>query len=249
MSEHPEPLPDHGDVFFDGGNLDCGSGLVLLIREHMSTVPQDGVLEMRSMEPSVGMDLPPWCRMVGHTLLGSRVEGTATTYYIRKGGTEQARDEQKSLEDDKRKAREYAWRLRTRSSEVLQSTVYCRNFSFVVGQPASFEEQDRHPCAVEYLLGALSGALSTAFATACSRQEITVDDIEISIQGRLKNILSHLGIEHGDPSLDTVDISCYVSSFDDRDAITSLWKDTLEKCPVTSTLKKCVTINTRLNII
>ena len=56
MSDHLEPLPDHGDVFFDGGNLDCGSGLVLLIREHMSTVPRNGVLEMRSMEPSQNGD-------------------------------------------------------------------------------------------------------------------------------------------------------------------------------------------------
>ena len=55
--------PDH---VFDGGDLDCGSGLVLLIREHMQKVPVGGILEMRSLEPTVCDDLPPWCRMVGH---------------------------------------------------------------------------------------------------------------------------------------------------------------------------------------
>ena len=59
--------PDH---VFDGGDLDCGSGLVLLIRESMQRVPPGGVLELRSREPSVRDDLPPWCRMVGHEFLG-----------------------------------------------------------------------------------------------------------------------------------------------------------------------------------
>ena len=52
--------PDH---MFDGGDLDCGSGLILLIRENMLAVPVGGILEMRSREPSVADDLPPWCRM------------------------------------------------------------------------------------------------------------------------------------------------------------------------------------------
>lgn len=249
MKENGEPLPERGDIYFDGGNLDCGSGLVLLIRNHMDSVPDHGILEMRSLEPSVGMDLPPWCRMTGHELLGSRTDGTATTYFIRKGDSELARQEQKTLEQDKSRAREYAWRLRTRSGNGLQSTVYCRNFSYVVGQPASFEEQDKHPCAVEYLLGALSGALATAFASACSRNNISVDDIEISIQGRLNNVLAHLGIESGDPSLDSIELTCYASSFDDEKTIRALWQDTLDRCPITATLKKCTAIDTRLNII
>ena len=60
--------PDH---VFDGGDLDCGSGLVLLIREHMQRVPEGGVLELRSVETTVTDDLPPWCRMVGHEYLGA----------------------------------------------------------------------------------------------------------------------------------------------------------------------------------
>ncbi|MEZ5194875.1 MAG: hypothetical protein R2764_00295 [Bacteroidales bacterium] len=60
-------IPDH---VFDGGDLDCGSGLVLLIRENMRKVPVGGIMEMRSLEPSVCDDLPPWCRMVGHDYLG-----------------------------------------------------------------------------------------------------------------------------------------------------------------------------------
>ena len=242
-------LPEKGDYFFDGGNLDCGSGLALLIRQQMSTIPAGGVLEMRSSEPSVELDLPPWCRLVGHDLLGSRREGQATSYFIRKGSNETAQRDQEKLVEDKQKARDYEWRLRTRSSEPLKSTVYCRNFSFAVGQPASFEERDRNPSAVEYLLGALSGALCTAFATACSRQGLKVDDIEISVQGGIDNVLAHLGLEDGDPSLSHIKVTCYASTFDSPESVREVWDQVVRRCPLTQTLLKNTTVSTRLNIV
>ena len=64
-------------------------------------------------------------------------------------------DEEKALDEDKERAKTYEWRVRSRSTGHLKSTVYFRNFSFDVGQPASFEEKDEHPSAVEYLLAAL----------------------------------------------------------------------------------------------
>jgi uncharacterized OsmC-like protein/TusA-related sulfurtransferase len=249
MTETDGTLPDRGDVYFDGGNLDCGSGLALLIREHMGRVPDGGVLEIHSLEPSVELDLPPWCRMVGHTLLGSRKQGQSTAYFIRKGASELAVKDQRQLEEDKQKARDYTWRLRTRSSDTLRSSVYCRNFSFIVGQPASFEEKDRHPSAIEYLLGALSGSLCTAFATACSQKRLKIDDIELTIEGGIKNIFAHLGTEHGDPSMDTINITCYVSTFEDPAAVRKTWEEVLSRCPVTQTLNKAVSINAKLNII
>jgi hypothetical protein len=78
--------------------------------------------------------------------------------------------------------------------------VYCRNFSWEVGQPASFEEKDAHPSAVEYLLGALSASLSTGFASEASRAGLQVDDIEIATHGQLENGLALLGLGDGEPS-------------------------------------------------
>ena len=62
------------DYTFDGGDMDCGSGLILLIRQHMERVPAGGVLEIRSAEPTVTAELPPWCRMTGHEYLQTREE-------------------------------------------------------------------------------------------------------------------------------------------------------------------------------
>ena len=34
------------DVSFDGGDLDCGNGLLLLIRKHIDPLPRGGLLEI-----------------------------------------------------------------------------------------------------------------------------------------------------------------------------------------------------------
>ena len=59
------------DVSFDGGDLDCGNGLLLLIRKHIDPLPRGGLLELRSTEISVDEDLPAWCRMTGNELLSA----------------------------------------------------------------------------------------------------------------------------------------------------------------------------------
>ena len=235
------------DRVFDGGDLDCGSGLVLLIRENMLRVPEQGVLEMRSRESTVRDDLPPWCRMVGHEYLGF-VEGAGyTSFFIRRKAP--LAEEEQNLDQDKLRAKEYAWRARARSTGSLKSTVYCRNFSIDVGQPASFEESDKNPSAVEYLLAALAGDLTTGFATECGKSGIEADDIELTISGRLKNILAHLGLEEGDPSFESIEIKCFVSSFDHEEKVREAWRRTQERSPLFATLRKAADINIKLAIL
>ena len=89
-------------------------------------------------------------------------------FFVRKGAGQAAQEEAKALEEDKDRARQYEWRLRARASGHLKTTVYCRNFQWDLGQPASFEEKDAHPSAVEAVLGALAGDLVTGFATAAA---------------------------------------------------------------------------------
>ena len=65
-----KPLASPAAVL-DGGNLDCGSGLLLLIRKQIDPLVAGQILEIRSTEPSVAEDLPAWCRMTGHPLVRS----------------------------------------------------------------------------------------------------------------------------------------------------------------------------------
>jgi uncharacterized OsmC-like protein len=236
--------PDH---VFEGGDLDCGSGLILLIRENMLLVPEQGTLEMRSREPTVKNDLPPWCRMVGHEYLGFLEGDGFTRYFIRRSRS--SPDEGKILEKDKTRAKEYAWKARARSTGHLKSTVYCRNFSIEVGQPASFEESDKHPSAVEYLLSALAGDLATGFATESAKSSLKIDDIEMTISGKLHNILAHLGLEEGDPSFASIEMKCFASTFEDEAKVREAWERTIKRSPLAATLSKAVDIKIKLAIL
>jgi hypothetical protein len=236
--------PDH---VFDGGSLDCGSGLILLIRENMLRVPEQGIFEMRSSEPTVQGDLPPWCRMVGLEYMGSLEGDGFTRYFIRR--TVNVVDEVKSLEKDKLRAKEYEWRARARSTGNLKSTVYCRNFSIEVGQPASFEASDKYPSAVEYLLAALAGDLITGFAAECTKNSLAVDDIEMTVSGRLNNILAHLGLEDGDPSFASIEMKLFISSFEDQAKVCAAWDRTLKRSPMAATLDKAVDLKVKLSIL
>jgi len=245
------------DVVFDGGDLDCGSGLVLLIREAMLGAPVGGVMEMRSSEPTVGDDLPPWCRMAGHGYLG-RLPGHApgqVRYFVRRGELAQAQapnqmvDEEAALAEDKAKAKQYVWRLRTRATGHQQATVYCRNFSWVLGQAASFEEKDAHPSAVEAVLGALGASLATAYATEAARSGLTVDDIELTVSGRLHNVLAHLGLEQGDPSLSDIEVKCYASTLDDEAAARAAFETIVARSPIAATLKKAANLTVKFAVV
>jgi TusA-related sulfurtransferase/uncharacterized OsmC-like protein len=237
------------DHVLDGGDLDCGSGLVLLIREHMQRVPEGGILELRSRERTVCDDLPSWCRMVGHDYLGSRPGDLPdqTRFFVRRGAGAAA--EAAALADDKARAREYEWRLRARSTGGLCTTAYCRNFSFIVGQPASFEEKDEHPSALEYLLGALAGDLATGFATACARAGLQVDDVEITVRAKLHNVLAHLGLEEGDPSLEVVKVKVFASTLDDEVRVRAVWDEVIRRSPLATTLARATRLETQLTTI
>ena len=237
--------PDH---VFDGGNLDCGSGLILFIRENMLKTAEGGILEMRSREPTVADDLPPWCRMTGHEYLGF-LEGPGYMRYFMRRGNTSSENEAKALKEDKEKAKRYEWRARARATGHLKSTVYTRNFSFDVGQPASFEEKDTYPSAVEYLLGALAGSLTSGFASECAMENLEIDDIEISINGRLRNVMAHLGLEEGDPSFESIELKCFASSMDDEDKIRAAWNRTVDRSPVASTLRKAMDLKIKLAVI
>ena len=76
--------PETPAVRFDGGNLDCGNGLLLLIRRHIDPLDPGGLLEVLSSEPSVEDDLPSWSRLTGNELVSAVRTGDVRSYLIRK---------------------------------------------------------------------------------------------------------------------------------------------------------------------
>src|SRR5471030_2872239 len=75
----------NADISFDGGDLDCGNGLLLLIRKHIDPLERGGLLEIRSTETSVDEDLPAWCRMTGNELVSFIKHGKQRSFLVAKG--------------------------------------------------------------------------------------------------------------------------------------------------------------------
>jgi 5-methyltetrahydropteroyltriglutamate--homocysteine methyltransferase len=83
-----DAVPQHAqapDVGFDGGDLDCGNGLLLLIRKHIDPLQRGQLLEIRSTELSVDEDLPAWCRMTGNELVSWTKVGRQRSFLVCKG--------------------------------------------------------------------------------------------------------------------------------------------------------------------
>lgn len=53
----------------EGGTLDCGSGLLLLVMRTVRGVAIDDVLVISTQERSVVDDLPAWARLAGHAIV------------------------------------------------------------------------------------------------------------------------------------------------------------------------------------
>jgi len=92
-----QPVERHSfapDASFDGGDLDCGNGLLLLIRQHMDPLPRGGLLEFRSTEISVEADFPAWCRMTGNELVSWTKRDNLRSFLVCKGALADRRERQ-----------------------------------------------------------------------------------------------------------------------------------------------------------
>lgn len=233
------PAPD---AICDGGDLDCGSGLLLIIRSAMAPLAAGGVLLVRSRETSVKEDLPAWCRMVGHGLVAeTHAEGGYTHYFLRK------KDADAALTADLQRARDHVWQTRVRWAGGMQAKASVRNHGITLGQPASFDTQDESPSALELLLAAVGGAITTGFQWRLSRQGIEVRNLEVVVKGRLADSLVFLGMSpDGNPGLGALEIAVYLDADAEGADLDATLQETLRLCPVTQSLQRGAPVRVQL---
>jgi 5-methyltetrahydropteroyltriglutamate--homocysteine methyltransferase len=83
-----DPIAKHDyspNASFDGGELDCGNGLLLLIRQQIDPLNEGQLLEIRSTEASVEVDLPAWCRLTNNQLVSWVKSDNQRSFLISKG--------------------------------------------------------------------------------------------------------------------------------------------------------------------
>ncbi|WP_147535493.1 sulfurtransferase TusA family protein [Bacillus marasmi] len=228
----------------DGGDLDCGSGLLLIIKKAMDPLSGGDVLEIRSRERTVADDLPAWCRMVDHQFLGSEPGENTTRYFVKKGSTH------KELQQELEAAKGYQWSVRVQGDRDLSAKIHSRNHTFVVGQPADFSPKVNAPSAIDYLLGSLAGCLTVGFKAQASKRNIEIDHTEVTLKAGLENVLFHMELEDaGSPRIKEIKGTFYVSSPGDEEELEKLWKNTLERSPIYQTLKQSVKIDIQFSIV
>lgn len=69
----------------DGGDMDCGGGLLLLITRAMRRLEAGELLGVRSAEASVCTDLPVWADLVGHTVMAHVAESPSGPWWFAVG--------------------------------------------------------------------------------------------------------------------------------------------------------------------
>jgi TusA-related sulfurtransferase/pyruvate-formate lyase-activating enzyme len=77
------------DAELDGGDQDCGSGLLLSLTAAMRRLDVGQVLRVRTRERSVTVDLPAWARLASHDVLDVRRQDATPvewSLWVRRGG-------------------------------------------------------------------------------------------------------------------------------------------------------------------
>ena len=83
-----DPIEKHeydAHVSFDGGDLDCGGGLLLLIRKHINPMERGGLLEILSINSTVKVELPAWCRLTKNEMISWTKSGRQRNFLVSKG--------------------------------------------------------------------------------------------------------------------------------------------------------------------
>ncbi len=98
------------------------------------------------------------------------------------------------------------------------------------------------------MLGALGADLVNGLATVARRHRVDVGKIEATVEGRLDNPLTHLGVvgETGHPGLAHAHVKVYVSSLDSESRIQNAWQETLDRSPLVRTLRGSVQLELTL---
>ena len=89
-------------VEYDGGAMDCGSGLLLAITARMRSIDHGQVMLLHTEEPSVLADLPAWARLSGHELIGVQPEPAAAgpwRLWVRRGAAHPTRSRDRANRD------------------------------------------------------------------------------------------------------------------------------------------------------
>lgn len=232
------------DFICEGGDLDCGSGLLLIIKKSMDFILDSQILEIQSTENSVQGDIPAWCRMVGHEYLGFVENEIGRSYFVKKKSSLVS-----SLSKDLEALRGFEWSTRARL-DSNRVKIYARNHTIFGGLSTDVSPNVESLGGVDLFLASLSSCLMNQMKSIAAKRKILIDAMELTLKANLDNILVAMDMDNdGSPSIKQIRGTLYITSPAKEEDILNLWKDTLKHSAIYCTVIKSVPISIQLNIV
>jgi hypothetical protein len=125
-----------------------------------------------------------------------------------------------------------------------QVRLVTRNLSLAAEGQTSLDPGATHPSALDLLVAALVADLLAGLHREAARAGVTLYDTELNASAYLDNPLVALGVvgEEGSAALAAIHGTLYVSCDAGAAALDALWRRSLERAPVHSTLRRCADV-------
>ena len=147
--------------------------------------------------------------------------------------------------------RHAAKKARIRWKSGFKFSALVRNHMFTIDEPAQLTGEDEYPNSMEYVLGALGACLATGFVLLASKANITIHNMEVTLESRQENVLTFLGVENekGHSGFDQISAKLYIQADAPEDVLTKLWHNALHTSPVGNSLVQNVAISPEIDVI
>ena len=129
--------------------------------------------------------------------------------------------------------------------------VYCRQQTFRIGDPVSFDTEYKSLTSLEQFLGAIAADLVGGYRRRAKKQRIEYFNIEANLKCQLHNPLMFLDVvgESGSPAIKRICGQVYIDTLADPADVHAAWNKTLELSPLYQTLNTVVDFDVEVKIV
>ena len=130
----------------------------------------------------------------------------------------------------------------------LKAKARSGNGSFIVDE--SVGEPTETPTAVEYMLGTLGACIVIGFVYLATLRNITIHNLEVSLEGELDNINVFLALsDEGHSGYKSISLTLYVSADADEETLRKIFEEAIRRSPLVSTLNNAVEVKGVIRIV
>lgn len=138
------------------------------------------------------------------------------------------------------------WAARTQWTGEFKSATYVRHHApLQTDEPEWLAGTDSAPNPVEYVLAAVGSCLTVGYAAAAAAQGIELRSLEVEVKGNV-DLRVFLGVAEGHAGYSDIEVTTYIDSDADEEALRTLHEAVVKTSPVGNTVENPVGLRARL---